>query len=57
MHTQERAEAIDTGIKNANGELIYFLDDDDIVMPDGITLLVSAFSGDFSKIVYGQCDL
>ncbi|HIJ59283.1 MAG TPA: glycosyltransferase [Nitrospirae bacterium] len=52
--TLGRAESLNKGINNAKGELIYFLDDDDTVMPDGISSLVNAFGGDFDKIIYGN---
>lgn len=39
--------ARDTGIKNANGDIIVFVDDDCIVCPTLLTELVSTFKYDF----------
>ena len=52
--TLGRAEALNKGITNSRGDLICFLDDDDLIYPDGIGELVKAFNGVYNKVIYGN---
>ncbi|MCX8070257.1 MAG: glycosyltransferase, partial [Thermodesulfovibrionales bacterium] len=52
--TLGRAEALNKGIVNSKGDLICFLDDDDVIEPQGTSHLVKAFDGVYNKIIYGN---
>lgn len=52
--TLGRAEALNKGIVNSKGELICFLDDDDVINPEGTSELVKAFDGVYDRIIYGN---
>ncbi len=52
-----RAESANSGIKNATGEWIGFLDDDDILLPDHVETLIKRVLISNSKVVFSRTAL